>query len=76
MSRVESQEMDPIGNETAIDDLRQLALETPESLARRLVLGEFALVVVSAGPRMHRLDTSGEVQRVVDRPIAAPGQAV
>ena len=68
--------MDLIGDETAIENLRQLALETAEGLTRRLVLGEFALVVVSAGPRMHRLDTSGEVQRVVDRPIAAPGQAV
>ena len=44
--------MDLIGDETAIDDLRQLALETAESLARRLVLGEFALVVVSAEPRI------------------------
>jgi len=55
--------MDLIGDETAIDDLRQLALETAESLARRLVLGEFALVVVSAEPRMHRLGAGGEVQR-------------
>jgi hypothetical protein len=65
-----------IGDEMAIDNLRQLALETAEGFTRRLVLGEFALVVVSAEPRVHRLDARGEVQRIVERPIAVPRQAV
>jgi hypothetical protein len=57
--------MDLIGDETAIDDLRQLALQAAEGLTRRLVLGEFALVVFASEPGMHRLDARGEVQRVV-----------
>jgi hypothetical protein len=40
------------------------------------VLGEFALVVVAAETRMHRLDAGGEVQCVVERSIAVPGQTV
>ncbi len=62
--------MDLIGHETAIDDLRQLALETAESFTRRLVLGELALVMVSTEPRMHGLNAGGEVERGVERPVA------
>jgi hypothetical protein len=68
--------MVPIGDEMAIDDLRQLAFQAAERLARRLVLGELALVMVAPGARMHGLDPSREMQRVVERAIAAPGQAV
>jgi hypothetical protein len=68
--------MGAIGNELAIDDLRELALEAAQRLARGLVLGELAIEVVSSGSRVHRLDPSCEMQRVVERAIAAPGQAV
>jgi len=48
--------MVPIGDEMAMDDLRQLAFQAAERLARRLVLGELALVMVAPGARMHGLD--------------------
>jgi hypothetical protein len=48
MSRGEGLAMALIGNEMAIDDLRQLALEAAQHFARGLVLGELALVVVPA----------------------------
>ena len=60
----------------AIDDLRELALQAAERLARRLVLGELAIEVVPSGSRVHRLDPSCEMQRVVERAVAAPGQTV
>ena len=42
--------MNPISDELAIDDLGELAFQAPERLARRLVLGELALVMVRPGP--------------------------
>ncbi len=65
-----------IGNQMAVDDLRELALEAAERLLGRLVLGELALVVVAPRTSVHRLDAGREVERVVERPVAVPGQAV
>src|SRR6266566_9817034 len=76
MSRGKGRAVDMIGNETAIDDLRQLALEAAQSLPRRLVLGKLALVVVPTEPGVHRLDASGQVQGVVERPVSVPREAV
>src|SRR5665811_197886 len=65
-----------IGHEAAIDDLGQLALEAAQRFTRRLVLGDFALVMVSTEPRMHGLNAGGEVERGVERPVAVPRQAM
>ncbi len=59
-----------IGDEVAVDDLRQLALEATQRLTRRLVLGELAVVVVTPRTSVHRLDTSGDVERVVQGTVA------
>src|SRR6266536_4900374 len=76
MSRRESEAMGLIDNQMAIDDLRQLALEASERLTGRLVPGELALVVVAPRTSVHRLDAGREVERVVERAVAGPGQAV
>ncbi len=65
-----------IGNQMAVDDLGELALEAAERLTGRLVLGELALVVVAPRTRVHRLDAGREVERVVERAVAVPGLAV
>src|SRR5450759_1806141 len=69
MSRGEVQATDLVGDEMAIDDLRELALHAAERLARGLVLGELASIVVAPGARMHRLDPRREVKRVVERAV-------
>jgi hypothetical protein len=48
--------VDLVGDEMAEDDLRQLALEAAQRLARGLVLGQLALVVVPSGPRVHHVE--------------------
>ncbi len=53
--------MDLIGDEMAVDDLRQLALEAAQRLAGGLVLGQLALTVVPPGPGVHHLDPAREV---------------
>jgi hypothetical protein len=49
----------------AEDDLGELTLEAAEGFGGGLVFGSFALVVRLAGSRVHGLDTSGHVQRVI-----------
>ena len=70
MSRGESETMAAIGDELAIDDLRQLTLEAAQRFARGLVLGELAIVVVPPEARVHGLDARREVERVVERTVA------
>src|SRR5450756_2021536 len=67
---------DLVGDEMAIDDLRELALQAAERLARGLVLGELASVVVAPGARMHRLDPRREVKRVVERAVTTARKSV
>jgi len=62
MSRGESATMGAIGDELAVDDLRQLTLETAQRFARGLVLDELALIVVAPGARVHGLDARREVE--------------
>ena len=56
MSTDEDQALFAIDDQTAIDDLRELTLEAPKSLAGGLVLSELALVVVPPRAWVHRLD--------------------
>ena len=65
MSRGESETMGTIGDEMAVDHLRQLTLETAERFVRGLMLDELAIVVVPPGARVHGLDARREVEGVV-----------
>jgi hypothetical protein len=76
MSRGEAQATNLVGDEMAIDDLRELALQAAERLARRLVLGELALVLVAPAARMHRLYPRREVKRVVERAVTTARKSV
>ena len=65
MSSGEGATTGPIGNQMAVDDLRELALEAAERLTGRLVFGEFALVVVPSRTSVHRLDPSCEMSALL-----------
>ena len=76
MSTSEGETTGVIGDQTAVDDLRELPLEAAQRLTGRLALNDLACVVVAPGTRVHDLDPRHQVERVVQRAVAASRQAV
>src|SRR5919198_1792232 len=75
MSRELCEAAGVIGDQVAVDDLRELPLEAPEGFAGALSLGELADVVIPPRSRMHDLNPSGKVQGVVERAVVSPSMS-
>jgi hypothetical protein len=65
-----------IRSEHAVHDLGELSLEAAQSLPGRLGFGNLAAVVLLAESRVHHLDARREMERIVQRAIPGPTQAV
>ena len=60
-----------VGDECAEQRVGEPALEAAHGFHRRLALGSLAQVVLAAGAVVLGLDECGDVQRVVQAPVAA-----
>jgi hypothetical protein len=65
-----------VGDELAVDHVGQASFQAPERLHRGLGLGELAAVVGAALGVVADLHDRGDVQHVVEPPVAGPGQPV
>jgi hypothetical protein len=62
-----------VGGEVAPHDVAEPSLQRPDRLAWRLAFGELAVVVGAAGTvQVTDLGDRGDVQGVVESPVAAP----